>query len=41
MDSVLAVRLHRRLGPFVLDIDFETGPGITVLYGHSGSRQRA
>jgi molybdate transport system ATP-binding protein len=37
MDSVLAVRLQRQLGPFVLDIDFETGPGITVLYGHSGS----
>lgn len=37
MDSMLAVRLQRRLGPFVLDIDFETGPGITVLYGHSGS----
>jgi molybdate transport system ATP-binding protein len=37
MDSVLAVRLRRRLGPFVLDIDFATGPGITVLYGHSGS----
>ena len=37
MDSVLALRLQRQLGPFVLDIDFETGPGITVLYGHSGS----
>jgi ABC-type Fe3+/spermidine/putrescine transport system ATPase subunit len=37
MDRLLAVKLHRRLGPFVLDIDFATGPGITVLYGHSGS----
>ncbi len=37
MDPVLSVRLQRRLGPFVLDVDFETGPGITVLYGHSGS----
>lgn len=37
MEPTLTVAIQRRLGPFHLDVDFETGPGITVLYGHSGS----
>jgi molybdate transport system ATP-binding protein len=37
MEPRLTVAIQRRLGPFHLDVDFETGPGITVLYGHSGS----
>lgn len=37
MEPVLAVQIQRRLGPFHLDVDFATGAGITVLYGHSGS----
>lgn len=37
MEPLLTVRVERRLGAFHLDVQIETGPGITVLYGHSGS----
>ena len=34
---MLSVRLKHRLGDFALDVDFEAPPGITVLFGRSGS----
>ena len=34
---MLSVRLQHRLGDFALDVDFEAPPGITVLFGRSGS----
>ncbi len=34
---MLSVRLKHRLGGFSLDVDFEAPPGITVLFGRSGS----
>ena len=33
----LAVNVGRRLGAFALDARFETGPGVTALFGHSGA----
>ena len=33
----LEVRLRHRLGDFQLDVAFEAGPGITALFGRSGS----
>jgi molybdate transport system ATP-binding protein len=37
MEGVLSLQVQRRLGTFALDVELSTGPGITVLYGHSGS----
>lgn len=35
---MLRVRVRKRLGPaFTLDVDFEAPPGVTVLFGASGS----
>jgi molybdate transport system ATP-binding protein len=33
----LSVRVRKRLGAFALDADFESGAGITALFGRSGS----
>jgi len=33
----LSVQFQRRLGSFSLDVEFSAAPGITVLFGHSGS----
>lgn len=37
MEGLLSFQAETRLGAFTLDASFETGPGITVLFGHSGS----
>lgn len=34
---MLSVQLQHRLGDFALDVDFKAPPGITVLFGRSGS----
>lgn len=34
---MLGVRLNHQQGAFTLDVDFEAPPGITVLFGRSGS----
>ena len=33
----LAVDLQHRMGPFALDVAFQAPPGVTVLFGPSGS----
>ena len=34
---MLNVRLNHQQGAFTLDVDFQAPPGITVLFGRSGS----
>jgi molybdate transport system ATP-binding protein len=35
--GILQARIHKRVGPFVLDVDFQAPPGFTILFGPSGA----